>query len=198
MFSFLEGKLIEIDKNTFLVENNGIGYEISYLQKAGSPQPEIGENISLYILSVFKEDSFYFYGFQEKSDKKLIKRLIKIPGIGIKVAMNILSNIDQNLLFEAIQNQDIGPIQNIPGIGKKTAQRIISELKEEITKIMEIIPSVGHSNPALNNVANALYNLGFKQDLVQDIIKQLKKETQSTDISFLIQKALSIISTMKK
>ncbi len=194
MISFIQGRIIDINKNTLLIENNGLGYEVNYLKKVNRDMPEIGDSITLYILPVIKDESFAFYGFSDLSDKHLVKKLIKIPGIGIKYAMNILSNIDHSSLFESIQNDNINTIQSIPGIGKKTAQRIISELKGEIPKIKRDFSISTAGDASLEQVSTALLNLGFKYDLIQEVLYALRKETKSGDMALLLKRALAIIS----
>lgn len=198
MISFIKGKIIDINNNIILIENNGIGYEVACLQKIDKSMPVIGDTISLYILSILKDDGFSLYGFSQQSDKELVKRLIKIPGIGIKNAMNILSNIDHSELFDSIQTENIAFIQKIPGIGKKTAQRIITELKEEIPKIKGQISLDIPKDSPLEKVSTALLNLGFKQELIQEVLQHLRQKTKSNDIPQLIKESLSIISGMRK
>ncbi len=198
MISFLQGKIIDIQKNVLLIENNGLGYEVNYLRKANSEMPEIGDSITLYILSLIKDESISFYGFADISDKHLIKKLTKIPGIGIKYAMNILSNLDHSSLFESIQNDNVSLIQQIPGIGKKTAQRIISELKEEIPKIKRDFAISTRDDAPLDKVRIGLANLGFKNDLIQEVLQILRKETQSRDVAYLLKRSLAILSNLRK
>lgn len=198
MISFIKGRILDINKNILLIENNGIGYEVQYLQKAGSPAFEPGDNISLYILSFIRDDLITFYGFSDPSDKHLAKRLIKIPGIGMKNAMNILSNINQANLLESIQNNNIAQIQNIPGIGKKTAQRIITELREDIPRLKGQLAINLSDDDSYEKVSTGLLNLGFRQELIQEVLHMLSRETQSRDVAFLIKRSLSIIANMRK
>ena len=189
MISFIIGKIDSIEKNSVILNNNGIGYEIRVSDSTINKIISLGknENLKLYTFMSVKEDSICLYGFLSLSQLKTFNQLIKVSGIGPKAAMNILSNMDEESVLLAIASEDINSLSKIPGIGKKTAQRLILELKDKINisssdknyvendecaDAIEALCSVGYQRAQILKIVMEMKTEGMK---AQDIIKQVLK-----------------------
>lgn len=137
MIDFVIGKIIEINDNTVVVENNGIGIEI-FVSMATLVGLKEGNTVKFFTYLQVREDGFSLFGFASRDEKKMFLRLISVGGVGPKVALSVLSGVSINELAMAILNNDTLKLTRVKGLGKKTAERIILELKEKISPIEAI------------------------------------------------------------
>lgn len=137
MIDFVIGKIIEINDNVVVVENNGIGFEffVSMTTLVGLKE---GNTVKFFTYLQVREDGFSLFGFASRDEKKMFLRLISVGGVGPKVALSVLSGVSINELAMAILNNDTAKLTRVKGLGKKTAERIILELKEKISPIEAI------------------------------------------------------------
>lgn len=167
MIGKLSGKIIHRQPPTLLLDVNGVGYEVSAPMSTFYQLPEDSEKtISLWIHTVVREDAFALYGFCKASERDLFRALIKVNGVGPKLALTILSGIEVNAFVNAIQAQDADRLTPIPGIGAKTAQRLLIETKDRLGAWLEQYDS---SEPGAENIPeaaqaaqDALLALGYK------------------------------------
>ena len=175
MIYAIKGEVFEKSEGKVEVfTNSGIVYEInvSLLTFARIERREV----FFYISEVIKENEYTLYGFLEKEEKKIFDALLKINGVGPKVALGILSTLTPYEFIEVIKNNDLNKLKKVPGIGPKSAKRILIEMGEfELENI----------NSELTQAIIALENLGFKKS---DIIKVL--EGEKGKVEELIKKAL--------
>lgn len=136
MISRLSGELLEKHAPIVLIDISGIGYEVLLPMTSIYALPEIGDIVTLHTHFIVREDSQQLYGFIEKADRRLFQELIKINGIGPKVALAILSGMDGSSLISCIEHNDSSQLTLIPGIGKKTAERLIIDMKDKIDKLL--------------------------------------------------------------
>lgn len=170
MIAIIKGKLIIIKKNSIIVECNGIGFEIFIpLSDIAKLTEKINQEILLFTHMFHKEDNMTLYGFLDEKTKETFLNLLKVSGIGPKVALKVVSSIDVKALYEIIEKQDIKALTRIPGIGDKTAKQIIldmkgilAENKEELTLSYE------------NELIEAMINLGYKQNEVLEKLNSIK------------------------
>ena len=174
MIYALKGKIFEKSEGKIaLMTNCGIIYEISVSLLTFS---QVEDEVLFYITEVIKENEYSLYGFINKNEKKIFDMLLKINGVGPKVALGILSTLTPEEFVEVIRNKDIKTLTKVPGIGPKSAKRILIEMGEfELESI----------DNNLVQVIIALENLGFKKS---DILKALQGESGS--VEELIKKAL--------
>ena len=132
MFAYIRGTLSDIDENTIIVENNGVGYGISSSSNTISQLPELGEEVKLNTKLIPKEDSITLYGFYDKEELKMFELLLSVSGIGTKGALAILSNMTVSDIKFAVAGSDSKAFAACPGVGKKTAERIIIDLKDKV------------------------------------------------------------------
>ena len=137
MIDFVIGKIIEINDNVVVVENNGIGFEffVSMTTLVGLKE---GNTVKFFTYLQVREDGFSLFGFASRDEKKMFLQLISVGGVGPKVALSVLSGVSINELAMAILNNDTAKLTRVKGLGKKTAKRIILELKEKISPIEAI------------------------------------------------------------
>lgn len=192
MIGKLTGLILEKNPPEILLEVGSIGYEIlcpmSSFYAIGNE-----ENISLYTHLTVKEDSHTLYGFVSKDEKTIFRELIRVNGVGPKVALAILSHLDIGSLMSAIENEDDVVIAKTPGIGKKTAQKLIVELKDRLAKLSLIKASnqatvTSSGNPNSAKALSALQSLGFKIKEAEKMIAGINDDSLTTEQ--LIRQAL--------
>ncbi|MGO3344176.1 MAG: Holliday junction branch migration protein RuvA [Marinomonas sp.] len=132
MIGRIVGTLVEKTPPELLVDVNGVGYEVSASMTTIYDLPQIGGMVTLYTHFLVKEDSQTLYGFVDKSERALFRVLIKVNGIGPKMALAILSSMSAEELIINVQESDVTALTKIPGVGKKTAERLIIELRDKL------------------------------------------------------------------
>ena len=192
MIGRLTGKILEKNPPEILLEVAGIGYEIlcpmSSFYEMGSES-----SISLHTHLAVKEDSHTLYGFILKDEKTLFRELIRVNGIGPKVALAILSHLNTASLMNAVAMEDDALLAKTPGIGKKTAQKLIVELKDRLEKLE--LSNTKHqkitgssTNPNTQKASAALQALGFKVKESDRMLNAISDDSLSTEE--LIRQAL--------
>lgn len=131
MIGWLKGRLLERHAPEILVDVNGIGYEVQVPMTTFYKLPENGL-VELYIHFVVREDAQLLYGFASKSERSLFRSLIKVNGVGPRIALAILSGIEPQRFVDSVQNNDMDALVKIPGIGKKTAERLLIEMRDRL------------------------------------------------------------------
>ena len=127
------GTILEQSPLTVVIETGGLGYEVNIPLSTAEKLPNVGNECSLFIHAVYREDSAVLYGFISRSDRDFFQLLVeKVSGIGPKIGISILSRMSVELLQNAIICSDISLLSKCPGIGKKTAERLVVELKDKI------------------------------------------------------------------
>jgi len=193
MIGRLTGKILEKNPPEVLLEVGGIGYEILCPM---SSFYEMGQSTELSLHTHFhvKEDAQTLYGFISQDEKTLFRELIRVNGVGPKVALAILSHLNIASLMNAVANEDDTLLAKTPGIGKKTAQKLIVELKDRLAKLElqgsnhQVITASANINPNTQKAAQALQALGFKTKEAEKMLNAIKNDTLSTEE--LIRQAL--------
>jgi holliday junction DNA helicase RuvA len=194
MIGRIAGTLIEKNPPQLLVDTNGVGYEISVPMSTFFNLPRIGEKVTLLTHMVVREDAQLLYGFASESERGAFRTLIKVSGVGPKVALAVLSGLSVNDLAAAVAMQETGRLTNIPGIGKKTAERLLLELKDKFKVDPRLaIGGTGEATkPTANeDVLNALIGLGYSDKEAIIAVKQLPAEVTVSDGIRMALKALS-------
>jgi Holliday junction DNA helicase RuvA len=141
-----------------------------------------GENLSLYIQTIVREDAINLYGFKNSSEKQLFNLLISVQGVGAKVALQMMSQLSSTDIAQAILFEDIKTLKSINGVGAKVAQRLVVELKDKITKI-ENIPSNLNSkkvssaaqNSNISEAMTALLGLGYGRSEITKVLDKIQE-----------------------
>lgn len=192
MISFLTGRIIEKSQPGKLVlDVNGVGYEVDTTLTTFFTLENCTDLVSLYIHMIVREDALLLYGFKESFERALFRALIKVNGVGPKLAITILSSMKPEEFNKAIETQDDLLLAKIPGIGKKTAQRLVIEMKSDIEKLtFEMFkPQMDMSSNEYEAI-EALVALGYKPPEASKAVKKVFHEQKTSEQ--LIKEALSL------
>ena len=194
MIGSLIGLIKEKTPSAILLEVNGIGYEISIPLSTSFQLPKVGESAFLLTHLVVRDDQHSLYGFATEEERKLFRALIKISGVGAKLAITILSGTNVTGFIQSVVNEDIDALVHLPGIGKKTAERLVMEMKDKISEISDEQQNLQDSgvNSAVAEAINALVNLGYKTKDAKNILDKIDSEELS--VEDLIRQALKSLN----
>jgi Holliday junction DNA helicase RuvA len=191
MIAHLNGKLIEKNPTTLIIECAGVGYEVKISLTTFSA---IGpaESIMIFTQHIVREDAQLLYGFATKEEREMFNHLISVSGIGPNTAMIMLSSLTPEEVAHAIQTDDVKTIQGVKGIGIKTAQRVIIDLKDKMLKITFSSENVfAQNNTNRFDALTALVSLGFDKKTVEKAIDKIS--TGEETVEQLIKQALKIL-----
>ena len=189
MIGRLRGELLEKHPPQLLIDVNGVGYEVEASMNTFYRLPELGRQVTLFTHFVVREDAQLLYGFADREERLLFRTLIKVNGVGPKLALTILSGISANDFVRSVHDQDTAALVRLPGVGKKTAERLIVEMKDKL-KDLQVAdfgefqlsgggdPEVAVSMPAADHRAeaeSALVALGYKPVQATKAIAQAEK-----------------------
>ena len=186
MIGRLKGILLEKQPPAILIDVQGVGYELEASMSTFYHLPECGETITLHTHMVVREDAQLLYGFFSSSERLMFRTLIKISGVGPKLALTILSGMSAEDFSRCILEGDSKALTQLPGVGKKTAERLVVELKDRIEKDDSIkLPGAAttlekHENP-VNDAVSALISLGYKAQQASQMIRNMDVEDKSTE-----------------
>ena len=204
MIGRLSGVLISKQAPALMVDVGGVGYELEAPMSTFYDLPETGQKVTLYTHLIVREDAHLLYGFFREADRALFRTLIKINGVGAKLALTILSGMSARSLAQCVADNDVAALVRLPGIGKKTAERLLIELRDKIKDVDE-----GHATgmPAaelaaakaavasdpVNEAVSALVALGYKPQEASRMVHALESEGLSSEE--LIRQALTAAVT---
>lgn len=195
MIGRISGILLEKNPPQVQVDANGVGYDIDVPMSTFYNLPRIGEKVILFTHLVVREDAHLLFGFGSESERAAFRTLIKVSGVGPRVALALLSGLSVNDLAAAVAMQETGRLTNIPGIGKKTAERLLLELKDKfkVDPRVAIGGSLSTAEvPSINSdVLNALLGLGYSEKEALLAVKVLPAEVSLSDGIRLALKSLS-------
>ena len=191
MIGRLSGTLLEKNPPQILLDVQGVGYEVDVPMSTFYNLPALNEKVVLHTQFVVREDAQLLYGFLTNEERIAFRQLLKISGVGPKLALSVLSGLSINDLAAAVVNKDAGRLTKIPGVGKKTAERLLLELqgKFSVTGAASANSTVAAS--ASSDIINALQALGYNEKEADWAAKQLPKESNVSDGIRLALKALS-------
>ena len=177
MIGRIAGTLIEKQPPELMVDVNGVGYEITAPMTTFYRLPAVNENVALFTHLTIRDDAHLLYGFYDKTERTLFRTLIKVNGVGPKMALAILSGIESDEFVRCVESNDIATLVRVPGVGKKTAERLIIEMRDKL-KQLDIAPALastsGQGEDGVSGVASvnernvrsdaesALIALGYK------------------------------------
>jgi Holliday junction DNA helicase RuvA len=195
MIGRISGTLLEKNPPQVQVDANGVGYDIDVPMSTFYNLPRIGEKVVLFTHLVVREDAHLLFGFGSESERAAFRTLIKVSGVGPKVALALLSGLSVNDLAAAVALQETGRLTNIPGIGKKTAERLLLELKDKFKVDPRVAigggSSAAEAPSASADVLNALLGLGYSEKEALLAVKVLPVDVSVSDGIRLALKSLS-------
>jgi holliday junction DNA helicase RuvA len=189
MIGRIAGTLVEKNPPQVVVMSHGVGYEIDVPMSTFYHLPRTGESVDLLTHLVVREDAHLLYGFLTASERTAFRQLLKISGVGPKVALSVLSGLSVDDLSVAVASQDSARLTKVPGIGKKTAERLVLELRDKLP--VAITRSHAAASQAGGDVLNALLGLGYNEREAAAVVKQLPADLQLADA---IRQALKLLS----
>lgn len=176
MIGYLRGKIIEIMNESALIDVHGVGYEIHASSNTLEDlQTLLGKEIIVWIHTHVREDALTLFGFHSKDEKSLFLSLLKVNGVGPKMALSILSGGRPENIKELIEAGNAKGLSALPKVGKKTAEQIILTLKGKLVSIEE---NTKVKSETLTQITSALLNLGYKSQLVDQFIATLPTDIQ--------------------
>ena len=194
MIGRLTGFLLEKQPPLVLLDVQGVGYEINVPMSTFYYLPAVGEQITLQIHLVIREDVHLLFGFGTEAERQAFRQLVKISGVGARTSLALLSGLSVTDLHHAVATQDSGRLIKIPGIGKKTAERLLLELKDKLDVDNPDVDNAITSTGSSSDILNALLSLGYNDREANWAIKQIPVDT---NISNGIRLALKLLSKEK-
>jgi Holliday junction DNA helicase RuvA len=192
MIGRIAGVLVEKSFPQVIVSVQGVGYEIDVPMSTFYPLPRTGEEVTLLTHLVVREDAHLLFGFLTAGERTAFRQLLKISGVGPKVALSVLSGMSVDDLSAAVAAEDAARLTKIPGIGKKTAERLVLELRDKLPKALPSARTGAvDASAASADVVNALLGLGYNEREAQAAVKQLPADLQIADA---IRQALKHLS----
>ena len=189
MIGRLSGKLIEKQPPQLLLDVNGVGYEVEAPMSTFYQLPGLGENTTLLTHLVVREDAQLLYGFSSHGERQLFRTLIKVSGVGPKLALMVLSGISIEEFIRCIQQSDVTGLTRLPGIGKKTAERLIVEMRDKLRDAASSELNTGISLGVAGTIeagpveqaSMALVSLGYKQSEASKMVRAVASEGLETE-----------------
>lgn len=197
MIASITGRLRRKATDYLIIDVAGVGYQVQVPLSTYYGIPDDGEEVSLLIHTLLREDSLSLFGFLTQEEKDMFLLLMGVSGIGPKLALAILSSLPVAELSRAIQAADDSTLRAIPGIGKKTAARMVLELKDKIALTTPIMAAPSSTSAALSDdcedVISALVNLGYKKSQAEEAVRKVRDGRPGLTIEELIREALSVL-----
>lgn len=200
MIGFLRGVLSLKAPPQLVMDVNGVGYEVEAPMSTFYSLPAVGAQVKLFTHLVVREDAHLLFGFATEDERRLFRALLKVTGVGPKVALGVLSGITLEAFLGCLEAEDVGALVRIPGIGRKTAERIIIELRDRAKSLAaeggaEFLPKGDGSGAPVGAQAeafSALVALGYKPPEVTRLLKAVATDGATTEE--LIRKALQQVA----
>ncbi len=198
MIGRIRGNLVHKQPPDILVEVGGVGYELQVPMTTLFLLPELGAEVSLVTHFVVREDAQLLYGFIDERDRALFRQLIKVSGVGPKLALTILSGMDSASFARCVQRDDISALVALPGVGKKTAERLLVEMRDKLKdwlgQMQTELPtgsgaSVESASDRVGDAESALISLGYKPAEAARVVAAVNDDSVS-DSEELIRRAL--------
>lgn len=191
MISRLTGILAAKRAPQVLIDCNGVGYEADVSMTTFYQLPEVGEQISIWTHLVIKDDAHNLIGFKAESERQLFRQLIRINGVGPKMALAILSGIDDQQFALCVTNGDVAMLTRLPGVGKKTAERLIIEMRDKVDALLGDSPvaaQVTGAQSMVSEAVEALQALGYRPTDAEKMIKQAQLQDETANSASLLIK----------
>lgn len=192
MIGRLAGEILQKQPPQILLDVNGVGYEIEAPMTTFYDLPEVGSKVILLIHMVVREDAQLLYGFATENERSMFRHLIRINGVGAKLALTILSGISSHELARCVHDNNVTALCKLPGIGKKTAERLIVELKDRLKELAPAAETAGAAGEQasqaqravvtpVDEAVSALIALGYKPVEASRMVRGLESSGLSSE-----------------
>jgi len=170
MIGRLRGEIVSKHPPRLMLDIGGVGYELEAPMSTFYDLPPVGESVTLVTHLTVREDAWILYGFLREEDRTLFRNLLKVSGVGARMALAILSGMDAQRFALCVRQEDIAALIRLPGIGKKTAQRLVIDMRDRVDAvparspagIAAGLPVGGDGNSTLTDAVDALTALGYR------------------------------------
>lgn len=189
MIGRLHGKILQKQPPQLLIDVQGVGYEVSASMSTFYQLPDQGKDVTLHTHLVVREDAHLLYGFATESERSLFRTLIKVNGVGPKLALTILSGMSAEDFIRCVHENNTAALVSLPGVGKKTAERLLVELRDRLKDEAGTEGSVSMMSPTQANAASspsgdavsALIALGYKPQEASRMVRAISTEGLMTE-----------------
>ena len=189
MIGFLRGVLVAKKAPSLLLDVHGVGYEIDAPMSTFFKLPNVGEEVSLHTHLAVREDAHTLYGFLTESERALFRSLIKVSGVGAKLALGVLSGLSVDEFHRCIQSGNSAVLVKLPGIGKKTAERLVIEMRDRLPETdgnSAVVTgasgvSVLREESPVADAVSALVALGFRPQDANAMVRVIPSEGKSSE-----------------
>ncbi|MCP4603918.1 MAG: Holliday junction branch migration protein RuvA [Proteobacteria bacterium] len=193
MIGRLTGNVADKNSTGVLIDVQGVGYELALPLSTLASLPSTGEIVTLFVHTHVREDDLRLFGFSTQQDRIAFRTMLKVSGVGPKLALAVIGGLSGNQLAQVIRQSDTKRLSSIPGIGKKTAERMILELGGKL-KLDESGGTGEHAHGSVAELTSALKNLGFKPAQVDRVIGQIgRRDAEEQPFEVLLRNALTLL-----
>lgn len=181
MIGRLKGTLAAKQPPSLLVDVNGVGYEVEAPMSTFYNLPSVGEPVTLLIHMVVREDNQALYGFLREGERSLFRQLLKVSGVGARMALAVLSGMSADEFTHCIHNGDVQALSRTPGIGKKTAERLIVEMRGRLEVAEPVAVGGAPAGDAATEAIGALAALGYKMAEAERMVRAVAQPDVSAE-----------------
>jgi len=188
VIGFLRGRLIHKAPPQLLLDVQGVGYEVEAPMNTFYDLPALGEEVKLHTHLVVREDAHILFGFATENERMLFRTLIKVNGVGPKLALTILSGQSTEEFYRCVDDNDVKGLVRLPGVGQKTAERLIIEMRGRLPELNKLSVSIDRSGPVVSSSASpkqeaisALCALGYKPPEAARMVQSIALEDKSCE-----------------
>lgn len=183
MIGRIEGQLVEVTDNVLLVAVGGIGYEVEVTHNVLAELPGRDKAVRLYTHFVVREDAQQLYGFSSRAERDLFRVLIRISGVGPKLALALISSMSLAELAAAVRADDVDVLVRVPGVGRKKAERLLVELRDKLpdSVVPGPVPVTAAGNRAEQDAEEALVSLGYRPPEAARLVASIRHEGDSVE-----------------
>ncbi len=194
MIGRLHGVLLRKEPPALLVDVGGVGYELEAPMTTFYELPAVGQSVTLHTHLVVREDAHLLYGFAREAQRQLFRGLLKVNGVGPRVALAVLSGLSDEEFMRCVAEEDITRLTKVPGIGRKTAERLVIEMRDKLPKDVPLpatpVTVGGPAAPAdpVGEAVSALVSLGYKPNEASRAVRDIA--TKGLSAEEIIRQAL--------
>ena len=181
MIGFLRGVILRKQPPQLLLEVHGVGYELEAPMSTFYELPEVGTEITLFTHLVVREDAQILFGFGSESERRMFRSLLRVNGVGPKMALSILSGISADGFAACVRSNDVAALTKLPGIGKKTAERLVVEMRDRLQDVGAADTLTGTAARPRDEALSALVALGYKPQEADRMLQAIKENDLSSE-----------------
>ena len=189
MIGRLRGSLLELGESVAIIDVGGVGYEVEVTTGAAAGLAATPQQVDLHTHFIAREDGQSLYGFASAAERDLFRSLIKVAGIGPKIALALLSTVSPEQFAAAVTSGNVAAITRVPGIGKKTASRLVVELRDRVDALA-VASVAADGNEAVHEALLALVALGYRESSAAQVVGEVAESAADAGVEDLIKEAL--------